>query len=175
MKKPLPMRNPLVWLAWFHCALLAAGGCFELAPSDAIDFEETEESVDAHDATNDLVTIQPSESEYTASAPSNTPAPTAPVMTEPSVSVSPSLEPPWEPGQLSLLVTEWLEIREGREPGMYIDEFLSLYADLLAFGMLLPPLGVGVEQDRDRDMPFLQRLCIELGEDEFRCRQRYGD
>ena len=144
------MRNPPAWLAWFHCTLLAAGGCFELAPSDSIDFEETEEHVDTHDAATALVMIQPSESEYTAPAFSNIPAQTAPVMTEPSVFASPSLEPSWEPEQLYSLVSEWQEIPEGREPGVYIEEFLSLYADLLAFGMILPPLGVGVEEDEIR-------------------------
>ena len=173
MKKSRPRRNSSARFAWFHCTLLAAGGCFELAPSDPIDFEETEEHLDTHDAATAPVMIQPGESEYTASGFSSIPAQTAPVMTEPSVFASPSLEPSWDPEQLYSLVSEWQEIPEGREPGVYIEEFLSLYADLLAFGMILPPLGVGIERDRDR--PFLQRLCIELGEEEFLCRQRYGD
>jgi hypothetical protein len=54
----------------------------------------------------------------------------------------------------------------------FLSELLSVYVDGLVMDLLLPlPSGSapGVE------MPFLERLCIALDEEEFRCHQRYGE
>ncbi len=54
----------------------------------------------------------------------------------------------------------------------FLSELLSVYVDGLVLDLLLPlpsASAPGVE------MPFLERLCIALDEEEFRCHQRYGE
>lgn len=152
------MRSSATSLVCCHCILLAAGGCAALAPYASVECRDDEECVDSYDAAP--VTTAPVDSGQ-------------PLEAQLPASFAPVSEPVGGPGRLSLVATALEEFWKSDAQGMYVDELLSLYVDLLAFGLILPPPPVGVGRDTDR--PFLQRLCIELGEEEFLCRQRYGE
>ena len=158
MGNPISMRSSATSLVCCHCILLAAGGCASLAPYASVECRDDAGCVDSYDAAP--VTTAPVDSGQ-------------PLEAQLPASFAPVLEPVGEPGRLSLVATPLEEFWESDAQGMYVDELLSLYVDLLAFGLILPPPPVGVGRDTGR--PFLQRLCLELGEEEFLCRQRYGE
>ena len=124
MGNPISMRSSATSLVCCHCILLAAGGCAALAPYASVECRDDEGCVDSYDAAP--VTTAPVDSGQ-------------PLEAQLPASMAPVSEPVEGPGRLSLVATALEEFWESDAQGMYVDELLSLYVDLLAFG-LIPPL-----------------------------------